>query len=155
MTGWAPEFADLQRGIGCPMCEDGRPDDNSFGLRVMIGEYSDAYLQRAGFRRGYVIVIHRGDSHVAELTDLPEEGALGYLKEVMAVAAAVSRVFRPLKMNLMLLGNALPHLHSHVVPRYGDDDDAGGPPAYELGDPRPEDELDRDSQRLRDALAAS
>jgi len=36
-------------------------------------------------------------------------------------AQAIERVFNPAKMNFQLLGNAVPHLHAHIVPRhYGD-----------------------------------
>jgi diadenosine tetraphosphate (Ap4A) HIT family hydrolase len=30
----------------------------------------------------------------------------------------------------MFLGNAMPHLHAHVIPRYRDDPDAGRPPRF-------------------------
>jgi diadenosine tetraphosphate (Ap4A) HIT family hydrolase len=32
-----------------------------------------------------------------------------------------------------LLGNAVPHLHAHVVPRYRDDPDGGEPPRFMMG----------------------
>jgi diadenosine tetraphosphate (Ap4A) HIT family hydrolase len=35
--------------------------------------------------------------------------------------------FQPMKMNLLTLGNWVPHLHTHVVPRYVDDPAPGGP----------------------------
>lgn len=37
------------------------------------------------------------------------------------VARMIERVFSPCHMNYMLLGNIVPHLHVHVVPRYPDD----------------------------------
>jgi diadenosine tetraphosphate (Ap4A) HIT family hydrolase len=33
-------------------------------------------------------------------------------------AQALDHVFKPIKMNFQLLGNAVPHLHVHLVPRY-------------------------------------
>lgn len=45
----------------------------------------------------------------------------------MHAARAVERVFRPLKMNFELLGNAVPHLHAHIVPRYYGDPAPGRP----------------------------
>ncbi|MFL5929545.1 MAG: HIT domain-containing protein [Gaiellaceae bacterium] len=36
----------------------------------------------------------------------------------------------PAKLNLQILGNAVPHLHTHVVPRYLDDPEPERPPAF-------------------------
>jgi len=153
MTSWPEDFASLKEGVGCEMCEDGRPDDNGFGIRISEGSHSDAYVQRAGFRRGYVVVIHRGDHHVTELTDLPAEEARAYWGEVLRVARAVSDSYAPVKMNLMILGNALPHLHTHVVPRYEADVDAGGPPVFDTEGPRSEELLRSGADLLRGRLA--
>jgi len=152
MGDWPEDFASVKQGIGCATCGDGRPDDNGFGVRIMTGSHSDAYLQREGFRRGYVVAIHRGDHHVTELTDLGADEADAYWNEVLRVAQAVTDVYRPLKMNLMVLGDALPHLHTHVVPRYGDDPDAGGPPDLGSEGRRTDTELQRDAELLRRKL---
>jgi diadenosine tetraphosphate (Ap4A) HIT family hydrolase len=37
---------------------------------------------------------------------------------MMRVGQALETVFKPLKMNFEILGNAVPHLHGHIVPRY-------------------------------------
>jgi len=44
-----------------------------------------------------------------------------FLEEMALVAEAVFRAFDPRKLNYELLGNAVPHLHWHLVPRYADD----------------------------------
>jgi len=67
------------------------------------------------------------------VTELSEEEAAGFWRELLQVARAVEREFRPVKLNLLLLGNAMPHLHAHIVPRYRDDSDAGGPPRFMMG----------------------
>jgi diadenosine tetraphosphate (Ap4A) HIT family hydrolase len=152
---WADDFASIQEGIGCEMCNDGRPDDNGFGIRIFEGSHSDAYLQREGFHRGYVVAVHRGDHHVTELTDLPDDQVHAYWEEVLRVSRAVSDHYAPLKMNLMVLGNALPHLHTHVVPRYQDDADAGGPPVFDVEGPRSEERLKSDADLLRERLATT
>ena len=48
----------------------------------------------------------------------------------------LQRHYRPLKMNYEVLGNALPHLHTHLVPRYLDDPAPGRPFPF-LGVERP------------------
>ena len=37
------------------------------------------------------------------------------------VEQALREVMQPLKVNLASLGNLVPHLHWHVIPRYADD----------------------------------
>jgi len=34
MTKWPRNWAELTRGIGCEMCESGRPDANRYGVRI-------------------------------------------------------------------------------------------------------------------------
>lgn len=112
------------------MCADGRPDDNGFGRRVYESRVADAYLQRADVGQpGYTIVIWRG-RHVADPTELSEDEAAGYFAEVLRVARALETHYRPIKMNFEMLGNSLPHLHTHLVPRYLDDGSPGHPPLF-------------------------
>ena len=40
---------------------------------------------------------------------------------VFAVEEAVRHVMRPDKVNIAALGNMVPHIHWHVIPRYKDD----------------------------------
>lgn len=61
------------------------------------------------------------NDHVKEMTDL-EEGDRALLMDVLwQVEAAVREVMRPDKINLASLGNVVPHLHWHIIPRYLDD----------------------------------
>jgi diadenosine tetraphosphate (Ap4A) HIT family hydrolase len=52
---------------------------------------------------------------------LPEDERALFLHEMAEVAAAVFRAFTPAKLNYELLGNTVPHLHWHLVPRHIDD----------------------------------
>ena len=140
------------------MCAEGRPEDNGFGTRVFGGGVSDGYLQRADVgQRGYTIVIWRG-RHVADPTELSQDEARTYFAEVLRVARALEAHYRPIKMNFEMLGNALPHLHTHVVPRYLDDGAPGSPPRFmkqtetEHGK-LPEEAVQRDAAALRKLLA--
>ena len=126
MGEWPRNWADLIRGIGCEMCESGRPDADQYGVRIREGQNTDAYLQRADVQPGYTLVIWRG-RHVTEPTELDDAEAAGYGSEVLAVARALITVYRPLKMNYETLGNSLPHLHTHLVPRFTKDPRPGQP----------------------------
>jgi diadenosine tetraphosphate (Ap4A) HIT family hydrolase len=126
MGEWPSNWAELIKGIGCEMCQAGRPEFDQYGVRIMEGRYSDAYLQRADVQRGYTVVIWRG-RHVTEPTELDEMEAAGYWGEVLAVARALITVYQPLKMNYEILGNSLPHLHTHLLPRFTEDPRPGQP----------------------------
>ena len=58
------------------------------------------------------------NSHVKEMTDLPPEQRQCLMNVVFAVESAVREVARPDKINLASLGNVVPHLHWHVIPRW-------------------------------------
>jgi diadenosine tetraphosphate (Ap4A) HIT family hydrolase len=149
---WPESFYAMKGGEGCPLCEDGGPD-NGHGIRFFAGESLDAYLQRTGVQRGYTVAVWRG-RHVAEPTELTEEEAAGWWRELVDVGRALERHFRPVKLNYELLGNALPHLHAHVMPRYADDPRPGWPFPWPDEDPPqfPEDEVRRDADALRALL---
>jgi diadenosine tetraphosphate (Ap4A) HIT family hydrolase len=123
------------------MCSQGRPEEDEYGTRILAGEVSDAYLQKAGIQRGYSIVIWRG-RHVAEPTELSEVEASAYWLEVLRVGRALEAHLQPVKLNYDLLGNSLPHLHTHVMPRYADDPKPGWPFPFPDGEPPPHEETE-------------
>jgi len=150
---WPEEFRAVRRGVGCPMCAEGRPEATAHGIRFFAGEVADAYLRRTSIQRGLSIVIWRG-RHVAEPTELTDDESARYWRELLTVGRAIEQVMLPVKMNYNLLGNALPHLHTHVVPRYEDDPRPGWPFPFPEEDPAdfPADELHRDVEALRAVL---
>jgi diadenosine tetraphosphate (Ap4A) HIT family hydrolase len=117
------------------MCA-GRPEETPWGARVFAGEVSDAYLQRAAIQRGYTVIIWRG-RHVAEPTELDADEAAAYWLEVLRVGRALEEHLQPVKLNYDVLGNSLPHLHTHVIPRYADDPKPGWPFPFPAEEPPP------------------
>jgi diadenosine tetraphosphate (Ap4A) HIT family hydrolase len=61
------------------------------------------------------------NAHVAEFSELDAPSRAHLMETVAAVERAVRRVMKPGKINLASLGNQVPHLHWHVIPRYADD----------------------------------
>ena len=57
-------------------------------------------------------------AHVAEFSDLGEPERAHLMRVVYAVERAVRRVMQPNKVNLASLGNMVPHVHWHVIPRF-------------------------------------
>ena len=61
------------------------------------------------------------NAHVKEMTDLAASDRAEVMRVVFAVEAAIRQVMRPDKINVANLGNKVPHVHWHVVPRFIDD----------------------------------
>lgn len=97
----------------CPFCETdgGEVVWRDAQLRVVLAN-EPGY---PGFCR---VIWH---AHVAEMTDLPVEGRQRVLAAVLAVEQAQRRTLAPDKVNLASLGNQVPHVHWHVIPRHVDD----------------------------------
>jgi diadenosine tetraphosphate (Ap4A) HIT family hydrolase len=55
------------------------------------------------------------------MTDLPGADQQALMRVVFAAEAALREVMAPAKVNLASLGNVVPHLHWHVIPRFTDD----------------------------------
>jgi diadenosine tetraphosphate (Ap4A) HIT family hydrolase len=151
---WSPEFLRWRSGVDCPMCVGDRPDATEHGIRFFAGRVSDAYLVRADIQRGLSIVVWRG-RHIVEPTELTEAEAAAYGLEVLRVGRAIEAAMAPLKLNYNVLGNSVPHLHTHIVPRYADDPRPGSPLPFPHPDPPdiPQEQLIRDVELLRQAIA--
>ncbi|MFD2270592.1 HIT family protein [Undibacterium arcticum] len=61
------------------------------------------------------------NDHVKEMTDLTPAQRNSLMDAVWQVEQAVREVMQPAKINLATLGNKVPHLHWHVIPRFSDD----------------------------------
>lgn len=61
------------------------------------------------------------ERHLKEMTDLAPAERNRLMNAVFATEAALRELLSPRKINLASFGNAVPHLHWHVVPRHGDD----------------------------------
>jgi diadenosine tetraphosphate (Ap4A) HIT family hydrolase len=68
---------------------------------------------------GFARVVWR--AHVREMSDLADEDRLLLNDAVWRLELAVRAIMQPLKVNVASLGNVVPHLHWHVIPRYADD----------------------------------
>lgn len=97
----------------CPLCDTAGGtvlwrDDS---CRVVLADEPDY----PGFLR--VIL----GAHVKEMTDLPTAAQQRLFEVMLAAEATLREVLAPDKVNLASLGNVVPHLHWHVIPRFADD----------------------------------
>ncbi len=68
---------------------------------------------------GFCRVIWR--AHVKEMSDLSAAQRQHFMAVVFGVEEVLRDTLRPDKINLASLGNQVPHLHWHVIPRFADD----------------------------------
>jgi len=102
----------MTRQPGCELCELSVPkawEGDKFAVLIV----DDAAYP------GFCRVIWR--EHVREMSDLTVDDRLLINEAVYQVELAVREVMRPLKVNVASLGNVVPHLHWHVIPRHADD----------------------------------
>lgn len=71
--------------------------------------------------RGYCVLLLK--RHAREPHELPPRARAGLFRELAEASRAVEAAFRPWKMNYACLGNVVPHVHWHLIPRYEDDPD--------------------------------
>ncbi len=100
----------------CKMCTKWQDEPD---LRIAELELCYVLLNRDQFFPGYSFVFTK--NHVTELFHLDLDTRNGVMAEVTMVAATLDRLFRPAKINYELLGNMVPHMHWHIVPRFSDD----------------------------------
>jgi diadenosine tetraphosphate (Ap4A) HIT family hydrolase len=123
---WPYDWEERVSGAACEMCSSKRTESDKYGIRIYSSDSVDAVLQRADIQRGYTLVIWRG-RHVVEPYELEESEASAYWLDVLKVSRALAMHYKPLKMNYETLGNTVPHLHTHLLPRFEVDPAPGRP----------------------------
>jgi diadenosine tetraphosphate (Ap4A) HIT family hydrolase len=132
---WMPRdrWDALVRGDDCPLCRACSSRENADAHGYTIADLKICRLRLAinQFVPGYCVLIC--SRHVSEPYHLSRDEQTRFFDDLMLAAQAVETVFNPIKMNFELLGNLVPHLHAHIVPRY-------------YGDPAPERPIDPDAR---------
>ena len=102
----------MTRLAGCELCE-------LAVSRVFENDKFAVILANEPNYPGFARVIWK--DHVREVSDLADEDRLLLNDAVWQLELAVREEMQPLKVNVASLGNVVPHLHWHVIPRYADD----------------------------------
>ena len=101
----------------CTLCKaDLKPEE---GQLIWQGDDCRIILVNDPDLPGFCRVIW--NRHVAEMTDLTYGEREHLMTLVFAVEEAIRQVMHPDKMNIAALGNMVPHIHWHLIPRYKDD----------------------------------
>ena len=102
----------------CLMCQDPLFAEQGLQHPQKIAELdvSTAILNRDWqYYKGSTILVFR--DHVTELHHLTPNLQHRFMADACHMAEALVKSFQPLKMNHALLGNSVPHLHWHLIPR--------------------------------------
>ena len=142
---WRTEqWSSLTDGTGCPICVGGAPNDVLIELQgTWVTGAPSAPLP------AHVCVVAK--RHVVEPFELGEPDRSLYWSELLLVAEAVAKATSAVKVNYEIHGNTIPHLHTHVFPRFPGDPFEGRPIDPHAAEPfvRSSDDL----RRLQKAIA--
>ena len=148
----------LVDGAACPM-DAPRPASNEFWDLVAPLSVSSLYLAKNQTYRGQCSLIF-DLRHAARPDQLTSTEWSAFCADLYIAQRAVGAATSPDHINVESLGNVVPHLHWHIIPRYVGDARWGMPiwttPLSAMPDSRlAEDERTALLQELRQAVAAS
>jgi diadenosine tetraphosphate (Ap4A) HIT family hydrolase len=151
MTWWSEtEWEALTSAEQCGMCADAHLVANEHSTLIATTATSHVRLARNQHHAGYCLVILR--EHVTDMADLPPDQLARFWSDVQQAAKAIGQVFQPKKVDYLVMGHRMPHLHCHLLPQHATDDPlrnvniADGPTYL------PSDSFDASVDALRQAL---
>jgi len=97
----------------CPLCAGPGGE-----LLWQSALYRVVMVDEPGYPGFCRVILNR---HAAEMTELPPEERSALMNAVWAIEEVLRETVQPDKINLASLGNVVPHLHWHVIPRWRDD----------------------------------
>lgn len=100
----------------CKVCNGSWPIADHFIADLGL---SKAYLHDDQFFPGWTVVVFK--RHATELFHLAPTERIQLMEEVSRMAKVLAEIFNAHKINYELLGNQLPHIHWHVIPRLKND----------------------------------
>lgn len=101
----------------CLLCEEVREEYRKDSPYWIIDlRASTAFVARNQVCRGYVVLVYNKE-HATELYHLDRDDRIAFMDDLVDIASAIDRAYSPHKMNYEFLGNLVPHLHCHIIPR--------------------------------------
>ncbi len=108
----------MSKMLSCKICEKvWPPSDHYIGNLGM----TRAYLFEDQFFAGWTVLILK--DHRTELFQLTRDERTKLIEEVSRAGEVLTEIFNAKKINSELLGNQVPHIHWHVIPRLKSDPD--------------------------------
>ena len=116
---WKSENWDaLVRGENCPVCDliQLNSAEDEHGIAIADLSFSRLLLAENQYVQGYCVLMCR--RHVIEPYELTANEQARYFHDVALVGHVLQKAFNTDKLNYNILGNLVPHLHTHILPRY-------------------------------------
>jgi ATP adenylyltransferase len=111
------EWQDRVSGHACAFCS--RIGMQGHGIEVMDLRVSRWMLGRNQYVRGYSILIL--NFHAIELFELTAQDRGDFIDDIAQASSALHTLLSPIKINIEMQGNVIPHLHCHIKPRFASD----------------------------------
>ena len=144
----------MKAGQGCSF-DAPRADNTANWDLVARLTASSWYLPHNQTYRGHGVLVF-DPRHATRLDELTASEWQAYAADLHRVAKAIVAICKPDHLNVESLGNLMPHLHWHVIPRYRNDGRWGQPIWAQSADGQPDRRLDADERAglLRELAAA-
>jgi diadenosine tetraphosphate (Ap4A) HIT family hydrolase len=97
--------------MNCPLCTPSNEEiiyKDSFIRIILVDEIP-----------GYIRIITQ--KHIKEFSELNNEEAIKLTLIIKNLEKGILKALKPDKINIASLGNVVPHLHIHMIPRYIND----------------------------------
>lgn len=108
-----------QSGADCPLCPPQEGLDAAWH-RIASLRIGSLYLNRNQAFRGHSMLVFDA-RHETRLERLAPDEYSTLMGDLRVAAGAIVEVVSPDHVNYASLGNEVPHLHWHVIPRYKSD----------------------------------
>jgi len=114
------EWSALNDPGRCGMCSDAHLPENEHSALVASTATSHVRLSRNQAHPGYCLVILR--AHVTGMEQLTGDQLSAFWSDVQRAGRAIETVYAPRKIDYLVMGHRMPHLHCHVFPQHVEDD---------------------------------
>lgn len=119
------EWARLAAEETCGMCADAHLPTNEHSVLIARTDASYVRLARNQAHPGYSLVILR--EHVTGIEELSPSQLKTFWADVQRAGRAVQQTFTPKKIDYLVMGHRMPHLHCHLLPQHAADDPRRNP----------------------------
>ncbi|MEL6869531.1 MAG: HIT family protein [Pseudomonadota bacterium] len=121
MISWQEKSSVAQ----CPF-EQPREQIDASLVKIRSLGVSTVYLERIQTYQGHCVLIF-DPRHVTRIDQLSKDEWRCLADDIHTTQLALMQVFKPDHVNVASIGQMVPHLHWHVIPRYEDDPRWGSP----------------------------
>lgn len=111
-------WRDRITGASCELCAMVKDEYvvSREGYKVADLRISRWILCQNQYVKGYSVLVL--NAHAIELFDLEDKARSEFAEDIATASKALHHALSPIKINLEMQGNIIPHLHCHIKPRF-------------------------------------